>query len=709
MEDALHAEIKRLKVRPNTTGDAEVSTKPPKLPPRSMNNYAVEEPSAVVRPHAPLHMAGRRPVVQQQADKDRERMLEKELSESLARVLQQHSGSGGLLSPRSSNVQFLNIEEEYDFKKEQKEQKEQPNDKPRGKKAPPRATDINNPFSIPESPRGRHLGINILSTWGDRHYLGLNGIEIFDSSGQLCRVASIAADPADINVLAENNGDPRVVANLIDGVNHTCDDNHSWLCPFTAGRPHLVFIELERETSLSMLRIWNYNQSRIHAERGARYVEVKLDDALIFRGEIRKATGLVNVLEFDRCCEVILFTTNHAVLAAIESNDRVAQAYIMAQLEVEADKRLAREQRQYQLRQGRVFDDDDEPGHFDCEYDEEGVERVLEHDEEDSPEGSPAASSGRPSVQFRIPLVGDLPENLERPLTGASRRSGSQGSTRSGSSSEAAVRQTKEEGEEKDSHRVYAREMARSLSMSLLRPSTAASARSQVPVRGRVLDLCVLRNWGDGDSIGLTGFVAMDLHLEEVVLQTPQLFLGRLSADNSLVLLDALAAPAAGNLHVLVDGVYTAGAAEHTWRAPLPRVGQCLVLRCDLGRERDIKGLKVWNYVVGGDRESACCGVKHAHIFLDGRLKSLNQLVRKAPDSGLLQFDFSQFLPIQDANAATKAIGAGRTQDAVLHQQLTPRRPEGPRGNDFGEQQPPRPRLGAAPSHHVRSLCLIHI
>lgn len=46
-------------------------------------------------------------------------------------------------------------------------------------------------FIIPELPRGRILIINILNTWGDRHYVGLNGIEIFGDDGRIVQVATV--------------------------------------------------------------------------------------------------------------------------------------------------------------------------------------------------------------------------------------------------------------------------------------------------------------------------------------------------------------------------------------------------------------------------------------------------------------------------------------------------------------------------------------
>nr|CAD7426793.1 unnamed protein product [Timema monikensis] len=80
-------------------------------------------------------------------------------------------------------------------------------------------------FIIPELPSGQRLDINIRSTWGDRHYLGLNGIEVFSRTGEQVPVSK------------------------------------------------------------------NYNKSRIHSFRGARDVEISLDDVVVFRGEIARACG----------------------------------------------------------------------------------------------------------------------------------------------------------------------------------------------------------------------------------------------------------------------------------------------------------------------------------------------------------------------------------------------------------------------------------
>ncbi|KAJ8916124.1 hypothetical protein NQ315_004491 [Exocentrus adspersus] len=182
------------------------------------------------------------------------------------------------------------------------------------------AMDTPDIFIIPNLPKGRSMVIEILSTWGDKYYVGLNGIEIFSADGQLAVVESISAVPPDVNILPECKNDPRVVSNLLDGVNRTQDDMHIWLAPFNLGRSHLITIQFLEVTTIAMLRIWNYNKSRIHSYRGVKDIVIFLDSKPIFKGEIAKACGgiLGGIHHFG---DTILFTTDENILESISKND----------------------------------------------------------------------------------------------------------------------------------------------------------------------------------------------------------------------------------------------------------------------------------------------------------------------------------------------------------------------------------------------------
>ncbi|XP_050297659.1 katanin-interacting protein-like isoform X2 [Anthonomus grandis grandis] len=179
---------------------------------------------------------------------------------------------------------------------------------------------INDVFIIPELPRGKNLTIDILSTWGDKYYVGLNGIELFSSEGQIVQVQQISALPADVNILPECQNDPRIVSNLLDGVNRTRDDLHIWLAPFYHGRSHMITIEFYDEVTIAMIRIWNYNKSRIHSYRGVKDLVMMLDDQVIFKGEVAKACGDIqgSIQQFG---DTILFTIDEAILEKISLND----------------------------------------------------------------------------------------------------------------------------------------------------------------------------------------------------------------------------------------------------------------------------------------------------------------------------------------------------------------------------------------------------
>lgn len=179
-------------------------------------------------------------------------------------------------------------------------------------------------FSIPSEPRGRQLTVLILENWGDPFYVGLSGLELFDSAGKLLSVQSlekqIRADPPDLNVLSGYGSDPRTVDKLLDGVNWTCDDLHAWLAPFTPGEVVSITVSFDDPTTLGMIRVWNYNHSRIHSFRGVRSIQVRLDDRVIFMGEIRKAPGIMEGAL--RCAECLLFTEDENTLERLEEYDR---------------------------------------------------------------------------------------------------------------------------------------------------------------------------------------------------------------------------------------------------------------------------------------------------------------------------------------------------------------------------------------------------
>ncbi|KAG8558458.1 hypothetical protein GDO81_017002 [Engystomops pustulosus] len=175
-------------------------------------------------------------------------------------------------------------------------------------------------FEIPVLPYGQHLCIKISTTWGDRHYVGLNGIEVFSSTGNPVQIANISAEPPNINILPAYGRDPRVVTNLTDGVNKTQDDMHVWLAPFTPGKIHFIYLDFASPCKVAMIRIWNYNKSRIHSFRGVKDIEIVLDQALIFKGEIAKASGTLTG-SADQFGDTILFTMDDDILQAISVYD----------------------------------------------------------------------------------------------------------------------------------------------------------------------------------------------------------------------------------------------------------------------------------------------------------------------------------------------------------------------------------------------------
>eukprot|EP01041_Mallomonas_annulata_P005470 gene5470-11007_t len=632
-------------------------------------------------------------------------------------------------------------------------------------------------FSIPELPKGKTLTFNLLSTWGDDHYIGLLGIEVFDKSGHLITLSNpelqIWAQPADINVLPEYEDDPRTVDNLVDGVYDTCDDLHSWLAPFTRGEDHLVMMEFDEISTISMIRIWNYNKSRIHSYRGARYIEIFLDKTVIFKGEVRRAQGFI--FDEDTSNECILFTTSDTILGLIEKYDPSSQRQ---RTNDQFDRESGNSVYRLSSHRDRTLPSlDDESSntnngnsnsnnhsqdyavamHWSRKLSKSETASPSSHSrtrqdrrgegtpvlEECDPFGSGSGDAGdgdsdgdsdwrrSPDSQRRNNTGGGgggggslWSNQTERPTTGRRRKDRDRQEDLSAWSSAASTEQqgsnpsysgdhgkqsrapkgflptTTATGksassesfpglcdvdivDDNDNHnddvnrgngqrrvltsaqrqRPHSQSSGALLDLSNVgsgcsrRPSTAMAMKTIKPVTGCVLELWLLSSWGAADGlIGLTGVIALDCELNEIVLPTPQAFLANPNCDDYTKQLDMIPLEDdEDRLHVLVNGINLSMSPHHSWCMHVTPP-YSLVLRFQFEEPQTLRGFRVWNYNAG--QEESFCGAKHIQIDIDGFQRG-SCVLRKAP--GEEKFDFAQFVPLVD-----KLLFGGNTLDSSI-------------------------------------------
>uniref|UniRef100_A0A8R1HZ10 DUF4457 domain-containing protein n=2 Tax=Caenorhabditis japonica TaxID=281687 RepID=A0A8R1HZ10_CAEJA len=82
----------------------------------------------------------------------------------------------------------------------------------------------------------------------------------------------------------------------------------------------IITMEMKEISQLALIRFWNYNASRVHAQIGVRHLEMYLDDVAIFRGELECAFSADS--EFTPVMgETVLFTTSDHILEQIAAHD----------------------------------------------------------------------------------------------------------------------------------------------------------------------------------------------------------------------------------------------------------------------------------------------------------------------------------------------------------------------------------------------------
>jgi len=125
-----------------------------------------------------------------------------------------------------------------------------------------------------------NLKLLITSNWGDFQYVGLTGIEFYNEFNEVINLEhahSILAYPKDCNTELNIPTDPRIFENIFNNINDIKDEQYMWLTLFNPTSPPFIEIVFNKVTTISAIRIWNYNkQDELH--RCAKTVDVVLDD-----------------------------------------------------------------------------------------------------------------------------------------------------------------------------------------------------------------------------------------------------------------------------------------------------------------------------------------------------------------------------------------------------------------------------------------------
>lgn len=430
---------------------------------------------------------------------------------------------------------------------------------------------------IPTLPKGRRLLLEVLSTWGDPHYVGLNGIEIFDDAGNFLGASSVenlSADPPDINVLEEYSDDPRVVGNLLDGCNFTRNDLHVWLAPYGTLKTYdtdnlvaVISITLKQTAALSLVRVWNYNKSRTHCYRGVRRCRMKLDETVIFDGEIKIAPGVLDSAE--ACSEAVLFTLDQAVLTKVA---------------------------RYDEERGLVVKDSTPKWLSEAELARPGT----------------AGGASEPVGGTEIPI--------KRRAKAAPPLQPYEESAAAGRPTTAAIRPEKKPA-------AVVTVPFRSMSDAKNKPSERATAQLPPVARSKDsggvvddVDLCLCSGvglriettWGDPSFVGLTGLeILIGTSCQPATDINPDSLLADPWDLSAIGCFDDYRVP--GNV---LNGINDTTDDRNMWLIPFTPGGVHL-LTVDLGEARQVAGFRVWNY--NKSLEDTLRGAKQVSVLVDGQ------------------------------------------------------------------------------------------
>ena len=165
----------------------------------------------------------------------------------------------------------------------------------------------------------------------------------FSRSLSQSTLASTSGPMADDRTGASSDVEAIPLERLFDGGNFTCDPHRMWStehhfqsttspaddaetskhhepgCSTLPRDAIIICITFARRVALSIVRVWNFNTSRVGSSCGVRGIRLLLDDIEIFRGEVPQASGqLTRALD---SCGTVLLTKREAILQHIMRQD----------------------------------------------------------------------------------------------------------------------------------------------------------------------------------------------------------------------------------------------------------------------------------------------------------------------------------------------------------------------------------------------------
>ncbi|CAG9462462.1 unnamed protein product [Pedinophyceae sp. YPF-701] len=135
--------------------------------------------------------------------------------------------------------------------------------------------------------------LRLFSSWDGGPEVGLTQVELVDGKGRKL--------PLQRHHVTVHGAPPGVVGRLVSGRTHTTEQSHMWLARLPkhgagGARPHVdVVVEVPPlapgQTPPEQVRVWNYNRGLLGLGRGAKDVQIRRNDTVVWQGVLRKGTG----------------------------------------------------------------------------------------------------------------------------------------------------------------------------------------------------------------------------------------------------------------------------------------------------------------------------------------------------------------------------------------------------------------------------------